>query len=188
MRRKPVTAFETAHQRMRRDRAALSLTLETLFARYTTEGRHLPDGSLKTERYLEHLRQTGRYLEHFFGRGQLVSELTPDRVDDYVVWRRDGGAAGRRVGANTIRRGLGMLKAALNWACQKYEGGHPLLTRHALEEVRIPTEKDPKRPLLEVGPIRGLLSVAPSVHPFLRPLIVLAWRTGRRISSTLALR
>ena len=145
MRRKPVTAFETAHQRMRRDRAALSLTLETLFARYTTEGRHLPDGSLKTERYLEHLRQTGRYLEQFFGRGQLVSELTPDRVHDYVVWRRDGGAAGRRVGANTIRRDLGMFKAALNWACQKYEGGHPLLTRHALEKVRIPTEKDPKR-------------------------------------------
>src|SRR5438309_7613245 len=171
MRRKPVTAFETAHQRMRRDRAALSLTLETLFARYTTEGRHLPDGSLKTERYLEHLRQTGRCLEQFFGRGQLVSELTPDRVHDYVVWRRDGGAGGRRVGANTIRRDLGMFKAALNWACQKYEGGHPLLTRHALEKVRIPTEKDPKRPLLDADSIRALLAVAPTVHPVLRPMI-----------------
>src|SRR5438067_13852025 len=99
MPRKPVTAFETAHERMRRDHAARSLTLETLFARYTTEGRHLPDGSLKSERYLEHLRQAGRYLEQSFGRGQLVSELTPDRVHEYVVWRRDGGAAGRRVGA-----------------------------------------------------------------------------------------
>jgi len=188
MRHKPITAFETADQRLRRDRAALSLTLETLFARYTTEGRHLPDGSLKTERYLEHLRQTGRYLEQFFGRGQLVSELTPDRVHDYVVWRRDGGAAGRRVGANTIRRDLGMFKAALNWACQKYEGGHPLLTRHALEKVRIPTEKDPKRPLLEAESIRALVAVAPSVHPFLRPMILLAWRTGRRLSAILALR
>src|SRR5439155_23361625 len=92
------------------------------------------------------------------------------------------------VGTNTIRRDLGMFKAALNWACQKYEGGHPLLTRHALENLRIPTEKYPKRPLLEVGPIRGLLSVAPSLHPSLRPLIVLALRTGRRISSILALR
>src|SRR5438105_14314276 len=177
MRRKPITAFETTHQRMRRDRAALSLTLETLFAGYATVGRDLPDGSLKTGRYLEHLRQTGRYLEQFFGRGQLVSELTPDRVHDYVVWRRDGGAGGRRVGANTIRRDLGMFKAALNWACQRYEGGHPLLTRHALEKVRIPTEKDPKRPLLGVESIRALVAAAPTVHPFLRPMSLVAWRT-----------
>src|SRR6266516_7188181 len=188
MRRKPITAFETAQQRMRRDRAALALTLETLFARYTKEGRHLPDGSLKTELYLEHVRQTGRYLAKFFGRGQLVSALTPDRVHDYVVWRRGGGVAGRRVGASTIQRDLGMFKAALNWACQKYEGGHPLLARHALEKVRFPTEKDPKRPTLDAGSIRALLAVAPSVHPLLHSLIVLAWRTGRRLSAILALR
>src|SRR5260370_4980286 len=41
MRRKPITAFETAYQRISRDRAPLSLTLKTLFARYTTEGRDL---------------------------------------------------------------------------------------------------------------------------------------------------
>jgi len=81
-----------------------------------------------------------------------------------------------------------MFKAALNWACQKYEGGHPLLTRHALEKVRIPTERDPKRPLLEAASIRALLAVAPDVHPLLSPLIVLAWRTGRRLSSISALR
>lgn len=185
---KPITAFETAHHRMRGDRAALYLTVETLFDRYTKEGRYLPDGSLKTEGYLDHGRQTGRYLAKFFGHAQLVSELTPDRIHDYVVWRRGGGVAGRRVGANTIRRDLGMFKAALNWACQKYEGGHPLLTRHALEKVRIPTEKDPKRPLLEAGSIRELLAAAPAVHPLLRPRIVLAWRTGRRLSSVLALR
>ncbi len=183
-----ITVFEAAHRRMRGDRAALGLTLEALFDRYTKEGRHLPDGSLKTEGYLEHVRQTGRYLAKFFRRGQLVTDLTPDRIHDYVVWRRGGGVAGRRVGANTIQRDLGMFKAALNWACQKYEGSHPLLTRHALEKVRIPTEKDPKRPLLDAESIHALLAVAPSVHPLLRPLIVLAWRTGRRLSAILALR
>src|SRR5260370_1147809 len=81
-----------------------------------------------------------------------------------------------------------MFKAALNWACQKYEGGRPLLTRHALEKYKIPTEKDPKRPIVEEATIRVLLAVAPAVHPFLRPLILLAWRTGRRLSSILALR
>jgi hypothetical protein len=148
---KAISVFETPHHRMKGDRAALSLTVELLFDRYTKEGRHLPDGSLKTEGYLDHVRQTGRYLAKFFGRDQLVSELTPDRIQDYVVWRRRGGVAHRRVGANTIQRDLGMFKAALNWACQKYEGGHPLLTRHALEKVRIPTEKDPKRPLFGAG-------------------------------------
>src|SRR5207302_928506 len=90
----PITVFETPRRRTKDDHAALSLSVETLFDRYTKEGRHLPDGSLKTERYLEHLRQTGRYLAKFFGRGQLVSELTPDRIHDYVVWR-----TGRRVSA-----------------------------------------------------------------------------------------
>src|SRR5712692_663704 len=184
----PMTALETAHRRTKGDHAALSLTLETLFDRYTKEGRHLPDGSLKTDGYLEHVRQTGRYLAKFFGRRQAVTELTPDRIHDYVVWRRGGGVGGRRVRPNTIQRDLGMFKAALNWACQKYEGGHPLLTRHALEKVRIPTEKDPKRPVLEAESIRVLLGVARTVHPLLRPMILLAWRTGRRLSAILALR
>lgn len=91
----PITVFETARRRIKGDRAALSLTVETLFLRYTREGRHLPDGSLKTAGYLEHVRQTGRYLAKFFGRGQQVAELTPDRIHDYVVWRPSGGVAGR---------------------------------------------------------------------------------------------
>jgi hypothetical protein len=53
-----------------------------------------------------------------------------------------------------------MFKAPLNWACQKYEGGRPLLSRHVLEKFRIPTEKDPKRPVLDEPTIRALLSVA----------------------------
>jgi len=174
-------------KQMAQDRATSPLTLGSLFDRYTTEGRYLPDGSLKTERYLCHVRQAGRYLAEFFGEDQLVSELTPDRIHEYVVWRRLGGVSARPVGANTIHRDLGMFKAALNWACQKYEGGGPLLTRHALEKYKIPTEKDPKRPTLEEATIHALLAVAPEVHPFLRPLILLAWRTGRRLSSILAL-
>src|SRR2546427_997571 len=73
----PITAFEAAHQRGQDDPAAALLTLERLFDRYTAEGRHHPDGSLKTALYLEHVRQTGCYLAQFFGTDQLVSELTP---------------------------------------------------------------------------------------------------------------
>ena len=94
--------------------AAMPLSMERLFARYTVEGRHLPDGSLKTNVYLEHVRQTGRYLGKFFGHDQMVNQLTPDRIHEYVVWRRAGGVSGRPVGANTVQRDLGMFKAALN--------------------------------------------------------------------------
>lgn len=44
----PVTLFETAAWRTKGDRAALSLTLETLFDRYTSEGRYLPGGGLSS--------------------------------------------------------------------------------------------------------------------------------------------
>jgi hypothetical protein len=47
MSRRLMTVFEDRNQRMQGDRAALSLTVETLFRRYTTGSRHLPDGSLK---------------------------------------------------------------------------------------------------------------------------------------------
>jgi hypothetical protein len=62
MRGKAITVLEPARQRMNADQAALALTVETLFKKYTTEGRHLPDGSLKTELCLEHLRLTGRNI------------------------------------------------------------------------------------------------------------------------------
>ena len=188
MKSEPITASGEVHQGKSCGCAPLPLTLGILFGRYTTEACYLPDGCPKTQAYLEHVRQTGGYLAKFFGRAQVVGELTPDRIHDYVVWRRGGGVSGRRVGANTIHRDLGMFKAALNWACQKYEGGHPLLTRHALEKGRIPAEKDPKRPVLDAESIRALLAVAPTAHPLLRPMILLAWRTGRRLSAILALR
>ena len=53
-----------------------------------------------------------------------------------------------------------MFKAALNWACQKHERGRPILDRHVLEKFRIPTEKNPKRPVVGEATIKALLSAA----------------------------
>lgn len=164
------------------------LTIERLFERYVAEGRYLPDGSLKTDGYLRHVEQTGRFLAKFYGGDLLVTTLTPDRIRDYVVWRRQGGGSGHPSKANTVRRDLGMFKAALNWACQRYDNGKPLIERHVLQGVRLPTEKDPRQPVLEEEMITGLLTIAPDIHPFLRTLILMAQHTGRRLSSILALR
>jgi len=96
MKNRAITVFEQARQRIHGDRAALALTVETLFKRYTTKGRHLPDGSLKTELYLEHVRQTGRYIAKFFGRP------TRERAD---------------TGSNSRLRGV-----ATGWGCWRSSG------------------------------------------------------------------
>src|SRR2546430_1868291 len=86
----------------------------------------------------------------------------------------------RPVGGNTIHRDLGMFKAALNWACQKHEGGQPPLTRHAMEKYKIPTEKDPNRPMAEGGTIRALLAVWPLLHAGAGVWSLSGWRAQPR--------
>ena len=167
---------------------APSLTLGEAFRRFAHEARHLPDGSLKTETYLRHVAMTGRYFAQFLGDDQRVDELTPDRIHAYVVWRRAGGVSKAPVGANTLQRDLAMFKAVLNWACRQYDGRRPLLTTHVMQHYKIPSERNPKRPVVDSVTIRALLARADEIHPFLHTLIVLAWRTGRRLSSILALR
>jgi integrase len=164
------------------------LTLGVLFRRYVTEGKYHPDGSLKTEVYLRHVARTGEHLGSHFGSDFPVEDLTPDRIREYVRLRREGAISGHPAGASTIQRDLGMLKAALNWACTIYDGGQPILARNPLDKVKFPRERNPKRPVLEESTILRLMDVAPDVHPFLRTLIVLARRTGRRLSAILNLR
>ena len=57
-----------------------------------------------------------------------------------------------------------------------------------MEGRKIPREKDPKRPMVDPDTIDSLLTVAPQVHPLLPVLVMLAWKTGHRLSSILALR
>jgi integrase len=164
------------------------LTLGTLFGRFVSEGKYHPDGSLKSEAYLRHVAKTGEHLAKHFGATFVVKDLTPDRIREYVRLRREGAISGHAARASTIHRDLGMLKAALNWASTVYEGRYPILERNPLDRMRLPREKDPKRPVLDAETIEELLAVAPYVHSYLRVLIVLAQRTGRRLSAILNLR
>ena len=83
---------------------------------------------------------------------------------------------------------LTILKGALNWAQGVYEGREPLLTHHPLEAFRIPSERDPRRPVVSDTTTTALLAVADAVHPYLRTLILLTRTTGRRLSAVLGLR
>jgi integrase len=159
-----------------------------LFARYIAEGKYLADGSLKTDPYLRHIAAAGRNLASHFGENLPVADLTPARLTEYVRYRREGLITGIRVRTNAIQRELTILKSALNWARGVYEGREPLLLHHPLEGFRIPSERDPKRPVVSDTTVAALLAVADEVHPYLRTLIVLARTTGRRLSAILGLR
>jgi integrase len=157
-------------------------------ARYITEGKYLADGSLKTEPYLRHIAAAGRNLGRHFGDQLPVTELTPSRVSEYVRLRREGRITGVAVRTNAIQRELTILKAALNWARGVHDAGKPILEHHPLEAFRIPSERDPKRPVITDTTVAALLSVADEVRPYLRTLIILARNTGRRLSAALTLR
>lgn len=164
-----------------------SLALGILFGRYLAEGKYLPDGSLKTEPYLQHIAAAGKNLISYFGEGFSIAELTPDRLQVYVRLRREGVITGHRVRTNAIQRELTILKGALHWAQGVYEHGQPLLASHPLEAFKIPSERDPRRPTVDDATAAGLLAVADQVHPYLATVIVLARTTGRRLSAVLGL-
>jgi hypothetical protein len=63
-----------------------------------------------------------------------------------------------------------------------------LVRHHPLEAYRIPSERDPKRPVISDTTSAALLAVADEVHPFLRTLMVLARTTGRQLSANAGVR
>ena len=96
---------------------------------------------------------------------------------------------GRTVKAGAIESGLGLLKAALNFACSVHDDdGQPLMPRNPMEKLKLPREKDPKRPVIDRQTAQALRDVADEVHPFLETIILLAQATGRRLSAILGLR
>jgi integrase len=143
---------------------------------------------LKTDPYLRHIAAAGRNLAGHFGEDLSIADLTPDRLNHYVRLLRDGSITGKPVRTNAIERELTILKGALNWARGVYVGREPLLRHHPLEAYRVPSERDPKRPVISDTTTATLLKVANAVHPYLRTLIVLARNTGRRLSAVLGLR
>ena len=164
------------------------ITLGALFARYGTDGRYLANGSLKTDAYLQHIAATGRNLSKHFTSEALVPTLTPDRIGEYVRLRRSGAITGNCVRTNAIERELTILKGALNWARGQHINGRPLLLHNPLETYRIPSERDPKRPVVGELAVAKLLAAGAEVHPYLYILIVLARTTGRRLNALLGLR
>ena len=70
---------------------------------------------------------------------------------------------------------------------QECEGG-PLLASDPLKGIAFPRELNPRGPVLNEDDLQALLAVADTIHPLLRPALIVADGTGRRLSAWRQLR
>jgi integrase len=98
--------------------------------------------------------------------------------------RRPGAEKGRSVGDRTIGADLEILLRGLRWAVRERKmNGERLLKENPLVGVRLPSEKNPRRPVMRHDEYLKLLKVAHRVHPLLRLALIVAEGTGRRLSA-----
>lgn len=163
-----------------------SLTLGLLADYYLESPAHLS----KKARTLRDEGRTLRRVVAWFGPTRRVETLSDSDVRRYTMARRQGttmspGAdPSRPVNDRTIGADLEMLLRALRWAVRERKtNGERLLKENPLVGVRLPSEKNPRRPVMQHDEYLKLLEVAERVHPLLKVALVVAEGTGRRLSA-----
>src|SRR6266704_118778 len=143
----------------------------------TRQGYELLNALLTNENALTQ-RDEGRMLRQvveFFGMARRVETLSESDVKRYTMARRQGDVAppgaehGRPIRDRTIEAELEMLLRALRWAVRERKtNGERLLKENPLVGVRLPSEKNPNRPVMAHDVYCRLLAVAERVHPLLK--------------------
>src|SRR2546426_321265 len=154
-----------------------SLTLGLLADLYLESPAHLS----KKPRTQRAESQILRRVVEFFGRTRRVDTLSESDVKRYTMARRRGDV-GRPVGDRTIGADLEMLLRAIRWAVRERKpNGERLLKENPLLGVRLPSEKNPQRPVMKHDEYLRLLEVAQRVHPLLKLALIVAegTRPGR---------
>ena len=124
-----------------------------------------------------------------WGRERLVDSLCERDWRRFIDARRSGvlapaGREGKRVGDRVVEHGLRWLLAVMNWACrQKDSTGAFWILANPLRGQVVPTEKNPRRPIITHAQYAELLGVAPEVDPRFALALVIAHETGHRLSS-----
>lgn len=163
-----------------------SLTLGMLADLYLESPTH----QSKKERTQRDEGQTLRRVVDFIGRTRNVDTLSESDLKRYATARRGGevslhGTGTRRpVGDRTIGADLEMLLRALRWGVrERTTKGERLLKENPLSGVRLPSEKNPRRPVMNHREYLKLLRVSRRAHPLLRLALIVAESTGRRLSA-----
>ncbi len=167
-------------------RTHTEVTLETLFDMYVGSPAH----GAKKDRTRREDEQRLKWVVDFLGPERPVRSLSPDDVERYRQARMRGEcASGNRVRARSVAADLVALNTMLNWGTrQRDRRGEPLLSFNPLRGVRLPVEKNPKRPVETYDRYLKLMEVAEEVDPRLPLALALAEATGRRIGAILKLR
>src|SRR5512135_995621 len=112
----------------------------------------------------------------FLGRSRNVETLSESGAQRFTLARRQGDGSlprivpGKGVRDRAIESDLVILLTALNWATrERTKDGRRLLKENPLHGVRLPREKNPKRPVMLHDVYLRLLEVADQVHPLLEP-------------------
>src|SRR2546425_2433573 len=156
-----------------------SLTLGLLADLYHTSPAH----QSKKPRTQRAEGQILRRVVEFFGRTRRADTISESDVKRYTMARRRGDV-GRPVGDRTIGADLEMLLRAIRWAVRERKpNGERLLKENPLLGVRLPSEKNPQRPVMKHDEYLRLLEVAQRVHPLLKLALIVAEGTGRRLSA-----
>jgi len=162
------------------------VTLATLFDNY--------DGSpafraKKASTRVEDRRKLEQVLS-FLGRDRDVTTIGPSDVQRYAEARMSGQCSpkGKPVRARAVAEDLVALSVMLNWATrERRSDGTPLLTHNPLRGIRLPAEKNPRRPIETYDRYLKLMRVAGEVDWRLPLAVALAESTGQRISAILQL-
>ncbi len=162
------------------------LTLSALFDMYVGSPGH----GAKKDKTRREDEQRLKWVVDFLGPERTVRSLSPDDVERYRQARMRGEcASGKRVRARSVAADLVALNTMLNWGMrQRDRRGEPLLSFNPLRGVRLPVEKNPKRPVETYDRYLKLMEVAEDVDPRLPLALTLAEATGRRIGAILKLR
>ncbi len=159
-----------------------SLTLGLLSDLYLESPAHLSKKARTQQDEGRMLRQVVK----FFGMARRVETLSESDVKRYTMARRQGDVAlpgaehGRPVRDRTIEAELEMLLRAVR---ERKTNGERLLKENPLVGVRLPSEKNPNRPVMAHDVYCRLLEVAERVHPLLKLALIVAEGTGRRLSA-----
>jgi integrase len=135
------------------------------------------------------VRQAARVVA-FLGADRNVLSLSESDVRRYTMARREGAPSLQRVKPNesvrdrAIEADLLALHRALNWAVrERRSNGQRLIRENPLHGIKLPRERNPRRPVMRHDVYLKLLKVAAEVHPLLKLALVVAEGTGRRISA-----
>ncbi|MGH7671381.1 MAG: tyrosine-type recombinase/integrase [Gemmatimonadales bacterium] len=163
------------------------VTLATLFDKYDGS----PAFRAKKVRTQAEDRRKLEQVMGFLGRDRDATTIGPSDVQRYVEARMSGqcGASGKPVRARAVAADLVALNIMLNWATRERKtDGTPLLPHNPMRGIRLPAEKNPRRPIETYDRYLKLMRVAGEVDWRLPLALTLAESTGQRISAILHLR